>query len=60
MTALQSQQQAITNINQLDFDKLYTYEEYYTWQFPERVELIDGRSEYETSGSEYDFIRIMV
>jgi len=43
MTALQSQHQAITNLNQLDFNKLYTYEEYYTWQFPERVELIDGQ-----------------
>ncbi len=32
----------LTDISQLDLSKLYTYEEYYTWQFPERIELIDG------------------
>jgi len=43
MTAETSAQRiALTDINQLDFDQLYTYEEYYTWQFPERIELIDG------------------
>jgi Uma2 family endonuclease len=32
----------ITNINQLDFSKKYTYADYMTWQFKERVELIKG------------------
>ena len=30
----------ITDINQLDFNKQYTYADYLTWQFQERVELI--------------------
>ena len=33
----------ITNINQLDLNKLYTYADYLTWQFQERVELIKGK-----------------
>ena len=33
----------ITDINQLDFDQLYTYADYLKWQFKERVELIKGR-----------------
>ena len=33
----------ITDINQLDFSKTYTYADYLTWQFSERVELIMGR-----------------
>jgi Uma2 family endonuclease len=33
----------ITDINQLDFSKEYTYSDYLTWQFKERVELIKGR-----------------
>lgn len=33
----------IDNIDQLDFSKLYTYADYLTWQFEERVELIKGR-----------------
>lgn len=33
----------ITDINQLDFNKLYTYADYLTWQFNERVELLKGR-----------------
>jgi Uma2 family endonuclease len=33
----------ITDINQLDFSKEYTYADYLTWQFKERVELIKGR-----------------
>jgi Uma2 family endonuclease len=32
----------ITDINQLDFKKQYTYADYLTWQFSERVELIKG------------------
>ncbi len=32
----------ITNINDLDFSKQYTYADYLTWQFDERVELIRG------------------
>jgi len=37
-----TQRTDLTDISQLDFNKLYTCEEYYTWQFPERIELIDG------------------
>ena len=33
----------ITDIRQLDFSKKYTYADYLTWQFQERVELIKGR-----------------
>ena len=33
----------ITNINQLNLNKLYTYADYLTWQFQERVELIKGK-----------------
>lgn len=33
----------ITDINQLDFNKVYTYADYLTWQFSERVELLKGR-----------------
>ena len=32
----------ITDINQLDFTKQYTYADYLTWRFDERVELIRG------------------
>jgi Uma2 family endonuclease len=32
----------ITDINQLDLTKQYTYADYLTWQFAERVELIKG------------------
>lgn len=33
----------ITDINQLDFNKKYTYADYLTWQFKERVELLKGK-----------------
>ncbi len=33
----------ITDINQLDLSKKYTYADYITWKFKERVELIKGR-----------------
>ena len=33
----------ITSIDQLDFSKVYTYADYLTWRFKERVELIAGR-----------------
>lgn len=33
----------ITDINQLDLTKSYTYADYLTWQFKERVELIMGK-----------------
>lgn len=33
----------ITNINQLDFNKIYTYRDYLLWKFKERVELFKGR-----------------
>jgi Uma2 family endonuclease len=33
----------ITAINQLDFDKTYSYADYFTWQFDERVELYKGK-----------------
>jgi Uma2 family endonuclease len=32
----------ITDINQLDLNKTYTYADYLTWKFSERVELIKG------------------
>jgi len=32
----------ITDINELDFKKQYTYADYLTWRFNERVELIKG------------------
>ncbi len=35
--------ETITNINQLDFNKRYTYADYLTWQFEEMVELIRGK-----------------
>lgn len=35
-------QTMITDINQLDFKKRYTYADYLTWKFTERVELIKG------------------
>jgi len=37
------QQEAITNINQLNQDSYYTYADYLTWQFDEMVELIRGK-----------------
>lgn len=33
----------ITDIDQLDLNKKYTYADYLTWQFSERVELIRGK-----------------
>ena len=33
----------ITSIDQLDLNKCYTYADYLTWQFEERVELIKGK-----------------
>ncbi len=33
----------ITDINQLDLNKSYTYADYITWQFTEMVELIKGK-----------------
>lgn len=33
----------ITDINQLDFNKLYTYADYLRWKFDERVELFKGK-----------------
>ena len=32
----------ITDINELDFSKRYTYADYLTWRFNERIELIKG------------------
>jgi len=33
----------ITDINQLDFTKTYSYADYYTWEFDDRVELFKGK-----------------
>ena len=33
----------ITDINQLDFNKTYSYADYLTWQFQEKLELIKGK-----------------
>lgn len=35
--------EAITNINQLDLDKTYSYADYLLWRFKERVELFKGK-----------------
>lgn len=35
----------ITDLSQLDLSKRYTYADYLTWQFQERVELLRGRIE---------------
>jgi hypothetical protein len=36
-------QKEITDINQLDVNGFYTYADYLTWKFKERVELYKGR-----------------
>jgi hypothetical protein len=33
----------ITDINQLDMNKVYSYADYVLWKFQERVELIKGK-----------------
>jgi hypothetical protein len=33
----------VTNINQLNLNKLYTYADYLLWQFSERIELLRGK-----------------
>ncbi len=33
----------ITNINQLDFNKVYSYADYLLWKFDERVEILKGK-----------------
>lgn len=33
----------ITDISQLDLNRTYSYADYYQWEFPERLELIDGK-----------------
>ena len=33
----------VTDINELDFDKTYSYADYLTWRFQERLELFKGR-----------------
>ncbi|MCB9202969.1 MAG: Uma2 family endonuclease [Flavobacteriales bacterium] len=33
----------VTNINALDFNKIYSYADYINWKFKERLELIKGR-----------------
>lgn len=33
----------ITNINQLDLNKVYTYTDYLLWKFSEKIELLKGR-----------------
>lgn len=35
--------QIISDINELDTNKIYTYADYLTWQFSERLELIKGK-----------------
>ena len=36
-------EKVITDINQLDMDKVYSYADYAMWKFQERVELIKGK-----------------
>lgn len=33
----------ITSLSQLDLSKVYSYADYYTWKFQERIELIKGK-----------------
>ena len=33
----------ITSLSQLDLNGIYTYADYLTWQFEERIELIKGK-----------------
>ena len=33
----------ITDINELDLDKTYSYADYLTWQFQDKLELIKGK-----------------
>ena len=33
----------ITSLSQLDMDSYYTYQDYMTWKFQERLELFKGR-----------------
>ncbi len=33
----------ITNLSQLDFSKTYSYADYFSWKFQERVELLKGK-----------------
>ena len=33
----------LTNVNELDLNKTYTYADYLTWQFDDRVELLSGK-----------------
>jgi hypothetical protein len=33
----------ITHLSQLDLNKTYSYADYLTWQFAERLELIKGK-----------------
>ena len=33
----------ITDINQLDLNKTYSYADYLTWQFEEKLELMRGK-----------------
>jgi Uma2 family endonuclease len=61
----------IVSIDQLDMDKLYTYADYFSWKFDERLELIKGkifkmspapsnshqRVSFELSGLFYNFFK---
>jgi hypothetical protein len=42
----------ITDINQLDLTKRYTYADYLTWQFKERVELLERLCTKDVAGSQ--------
>lgn len=35
--------EAVTNINELDLNKIYSYADYLRWKFEERIELLKGR-----------------
>lgn len=39
----QNNMKTITNINQLDLNKIYSYADYLLWKFEERVELFKGK-----------------
>jgi hypothetical protein len=41
---------SITQLSQLDLNKTYSYADYMTWQFSDRVELIKGKISLMTPG----------
>ncbi len=49
----------ITDINELDLNKSYTYSDYLTWQFKERVELLWGKIKKMTAAPSTQHQRVL-